>query len=231
VTATIDGGRGIGTDGTDVWVALGARGLVKVDPATGDTLLEIPANATYAAVGGGSVWSTHEGGIGRWDAASGELLGVIPVDVIEVTELLFAHGALWVTAKEDWSVLRIDPESNEVTATIQTGAGAHGLAADVNAVWVTNYRENSVSRIDPATNAVVATIQGVGSGVGIAAGGDAIWVSTQSQGISRIDPATNEAVLVVELPGWNYGVAYADRELWISSVEEGVVYRVSAESS
>lgn len=226
-TVKIDAGRSIGTDGSEVWVARGPAGLVKVDPNTGEELLAVQGGGSYAAVGGGSVWSLHDGGIGRWNTTTGELLAVIAIDVAEVTELLFAHGALWVTAKEDGLVLRIDPATNAVVATIESGPGAHGLAADENGLWVTNYRANSVSRIDPGTNEVVATIEGVGSGVGIAAGGGATWVSTQGEGISRIDPATNEAELVVDLPfEWNYGVAYDDGVLWISSVEKKLVYRV-----
>jgi YVTN family beta-propeller protein len=231
-TVRIDGGRGIGTDGTDVWVALGPRGLAKIDPATGETLLAVPAYADYAAVGAGSVWTEHERGVGRWDTATGESLAAIPLDVAEVTELLFAHDSIWITAKEEGVVVRIDPASNEVVATIETGAGAHGMAADETGVWVTNYQGNSVSRIDAATNEVVATIDGVGSGVGIAAGGGAIWVSRQGVGISRIDPATNKAEPVVSLLGqWNYGLAYDDGGLWVTSVEKRLVYRVELEAS
>ena len=90
-------------------------------------------------------------------------------------------------------VSRIDPATNAVVATIETGAGAHDLLIDDNGVWITNYQANTVSRIDPATNTVVATIEGVGSGVGIAAGDGDIFVSTRSGGVSRIDPATNKA--------------------------------------
>ena len=226
-TVMIDGGRGIGTDGVEVWVALGPDGLAKIDAATGETLLTVPADASYAALGSGSVWATHGDGIGRWDTATGELPATIPVDVTEVTELLFAHDSVWITAKEDAVVLRIDPSSNEVVATIETGLGAHGLAAEENALWVTNYRANSVSRIDPATDEVVATIAGVGSGVGIAAAEGAIWASVRGVGIARIDTATDEAQLIVELPGqWNYGLAYDSGTLWVTSVERGLVYRI-----
>jgi len=227
VTVEIDGGRGIGTDGTEVWVARGPAGLAKVDPMSGETLLEIAGGGSYAAVGSGSVWSPNLSAIGRWNATSGELQAEIPVEVSEVTELLFAHGALWVTAKVDGVILRIDPESNSVAASIPTGSGAHGIAADESGVWVTNYEANSVSRIDLTTNEVVATIEDVGSGVGIVAAEGSIWVSTQGLGISRIDPATNEANLVVELPfEWNYGVAVDNGALWISSVDKKIVYQV-----
>jgi virginiamycin B lyase len=228
-TVTIDQGRGIGTDGTEVWVALGPGGLAKIDPGTGETLLavSVPGEASYAALGAGSVWSTHGRDIGRWDTTTGELLAIIEVDGSEVTELLFAHDALWLTVKDDGVVVRVDPSTNEVVATIRTGAGAHGMAADENGLWVTNYRANTVSRIDPATNEVVATISGVGSGVGIAAGEGAIWVSTQREGIARIDPATDASQPVVDLPfEWNYGLAYDNGALWVSSVDRGLVYRI-----
>jgi YVTN family beta-propeller protein len=209
-----------------VWVARGPAGLAQVDPMTGEVLMEIPTDASYVAVGGGSVWTTTNVAIERWDAITGDQLASIPADVAEFTELLYAHDALWVTAKEDGLLLRVDPASNTVVATIETGAGAHGIAADAAAIWVTNYRANTVSRVDPSTNEVAATVARVGSGVGIAAGGGAIWVSTQGTGISRIDPMTNEASLVISLPfEWNYGVAVDAGTIWVSSVEMQSVYR------
>lgn len=226
VSAGVDGGRGLGTDGESVWVARGPAGVAQLDPATAEVLMEIPADASYVAVGGGSVWTTSDVAIERWDAATGAQLASIPAEVAEFTELLYAHDALWVTAKADGLLLRVDPVSNTVAATIETGSGAHGIAADAEAVWVTNYRANTVSRVDPSTNSVAATVDGVGSGVGIAAGSDAIWVSTQGTGISRIDPTTNEATVVIELPfEWNYGLAVDAGMLWVTSVEGQAVYR------
>ena len=227
VAGEVDGGRGLGTDGETVWVARGPAGVAQVDPTTADVLMEIPdARASYVAVGGGSVWTTTDVAIERWDAASGDLLASIPVEVREFTELLYAHDALWVTAKEDGLLLRVDPETNTVAATIETGAGAHGIAADATSIWVTNYRANTVSRVDPTTNGVAATVEDVGSGVGITAGADAIWVSTQGTGISRIDPATDEATVVLELPfEWHYGLAVDGGALWVTTVEGKSVFR------
>lgn len=226
VTAEVDGGRGLGTDGDSVWVARGPAGLAELDPATGEVLKEIPVPASYVAVGTGSVWTTTDEAIVRWDPDTGTQLASIPVEVAEFTELLYAHDALWVTAKEDGLLLRVDPATNTLAASIESGAGAHGIAADGAGIWVTNYVANTVSRVDPVTNEVVATVAHAGSGVGIAAGGGAIWVSTQGTGISRIDPETNEATVVVQLPvEWNYGLAVDGDSLWVSSVEGKSVYR------
>ena len=98
--------------------------------------------------------------IERWDAVSGEKLASIAAEVAEFTELLYAHDAPWVTAKEDGLLLRVDPGSNTVAATIETSPGAHGIAGDAVAVWITNYRANTVSRVDPSTNEVAATVRG-----------------------------------------------------------------------
>jgi hypothetical protein len=86
----------------------------------------------------------------------------------QVSSLLFAEGAVWVTRWDGSSstVLRVDPNRNEIAARIPVGGvpgwdvGGEGMAAGAGAVWVAGGTgpRAVLERIDPATNDVVATI-------------------------------------------------------------------------
>jgi virginiamycin B lyase len=220
----VKGGSGVAIADDAIWVTVGEETLNKIDPQSGKILLTTKTpGAHYVSVGAGAVWVPTEGGITRVDPRTGAKK-VIAIEAA-ITDLFATDDAVWASAKFEGLVLRLDPRSNSVVASIATGSGAHDLAVDDNGVWVTNYRDNSVSRIDPTTNTVAATIHGVGSGVGICACDGGIMVSTQGQGVSRIDPKTNHVTPVVSLNEWNYGIACGEGELWVSSVT-GLLYRV-----
>ena len=224
VAPGVKGGSGLAIADDAIWVTVAGETLNKIDPQTGKVLLTTKTpGAHYVTVGAGAVWVPADGGITRVNPRTGATKSI--ATEAAVTDLFATDDAVWASSKAEGRVLRLDPRSNSVVASIPTGPGAHDIAADDNGVWVTNYKANTVSRIDPTTNTVVATIDGIGSGVGICACDGAIMVSTQGQGVSRIDPKTNHVTLVVSLNEWNYGIACGDRELWVSSVT-GLLHRV-----
>ena len=223
-TPGVKGGSGVAITDNAIWVTVAGETLQKIDPQSGKVLVTAKTpGAYYVSVGAGAIWVPTERGIGRVDPRTGAVKQ-IPMEA-EITDLFATDDAVWVTAKTQGRVFRVDPRRNAVVATISTGLGAHDIAVDDNGVWVTNYSANTVSRINPKTNRVSATIEGVGSGVGICACDGAIMVSTKYEGISRIDPKTNRITPVVSLNEWNYGIACGEGELWISSLN-GLVYRV-----
>lgn len=220
----VKGGSGVAIADDAIWVTVAGETLNKIDPQSGKVLLTTKTpGAHYVTVGAGAVWVPADGGITRVDPRTGATKSI--ATEAAVTDLFATDDAVWASAKAEGLVLRLDPRSNSVVASIPTGSGAHDIAVDDNGVWVTNYKANSVSRIDPSTNTVAATIEGIGSGVGICACDGGIMVSTQGQGVSRIDPKTNHVTPVVSLNEWNYGIACGDGELWVSSVT-GLLYRV-----
>ncbi len=139
-------------------------------------------------------------------------VGDSPADAIAV-----GLGGVWVDVQAGGggdNVVRIDPRTNDVVATIPVSSSPWDLAVGAGSVWVTGYGENKsgvLQRIDPVTNEVVATITVAPSGHPgpVAAGDDAVWVDvgdTESDSLVRIDPATNRVVATVPLPG--PGMAY-----------------------
>ena len=104
-------------------------------------------------------------------------------------------GALWVTDDHALQVIRVDPISLAIVATIPDING-YGLLATDDAVWVAEYLDTAtVYRIDPANNAVVATIEVASGPIKLAAGFGSIWVTNlQAASVTRIDPVTNEVI-------------------------------------
>jgi streptogramin lyase len=72
----------------------------------------------------------------------------------------FVAGAtdVWVATSED-SVVRIDPDTNHVVATLAVeGVPVEGAAAPDGLLWIPSKKSNTVTRIDPRHNRVVGVL-------------------------------------------------------------------------
>jgi streptogramin lyase len=102
-------------------------------------------------------------------------------------------GAVWFTTSEG-SVLRVDPTTNRVAATIPVGTRAGAITTGDDTVWVAEPDAREVVRIDPVSNAVVARIS-VGTEEScptwLTADATSLWAVLYTLGIARIDATTN----------------------------------------
>src|SRR5262249_13805454 len=119
-------------------------------------------------------------------------------------------GAIWVANHHSGTLVRIDPATNAIAATIAlTDPGPGGLqplATDGTSVWTASASDNTLWRIDAATNQVIASTTitpetsdayGICGGIGVDSTG--VWVSPgcNTDLISRVDPNTNQVVATV----------------------------------
>jgi len=146
-----------------------------------------------------------------------------------VTAIVTGYSAVW--AATPGSVVRIDPSTNRIAATIPvTGIGDSGkLAVGAGSVWVTH--SGSVARIDPTTNAVTADIAVGGPVLGVAASDSAVWVTSQGPSGSQlvtVDPATNQVSgQPTSLPDGATELTYVQGRLWVDiSMNGGSVVSV-----
>jgi hypothetical protein len=201
-SVTVDAGVGPVTAGFgSVWV--GSSTLVRIDPATNETLATIPLGTVPSglAVGEGAVWAV--GGDPRAGPLAGEafLLRIDPrtntvsarLPLEGAYGVAVGRGAIWVASARDY-LWRVDPVRMEVTARIAIDRPL-GVAATADAVWVTGGRvEEMVERVDPSRNVVTASIAtGRSSGVvaTVAIGTQLVWVGSGDGTVTGIDPATN----------------------------------------
>jgi DNA-binding beta-propeller fold protein YncE len=115
-------------------------------------------------------------------------------------------GAVWVSHPSDNNVLRVEPATGTVKATIGVGPQPVTLAISPTAVWVANLGGPTVSRIDPNTNKVVATIRLASARaccsehMTVTYGGGAVWATVAKRGVvARIDPRTNKVTASIHL--------------------------------
>ncbi|HYT78324.1 MAG TPA: DUF5074 domain-containing protein [Actinomycetota bacterium] len=141
--------------------------------------------------------------------------------------IAFGDGAVWVANADDSTVSRVDPATNEVTATIEVvGGGYLEIAAGEGGIWVAS-EAGAVRRIDPATNEVVATIPARHPSE-IIAGAGAVWVSNYDRGtVTKIDPETNTVVDTIAVSGVDpHGLAIEGGSVWVMNDLKGSIDRI-----
>jgi YVTN family beta-propeller protein len=143
--------------------------------------------------------------------------------------------AVWVHNAEQGTVIRVDPTTNTVVATIHVGQGLGDVVLEAGFVWVGNHDDSTVSKIDPRTNKVVDTIAlpPPTGFLGVSPG--AVWVASHENGgtARKVDAQTDQVIATIFSaygPAWS---AYAAGSLWICNLdaEAAGVTRVDPTSS
>jgi streptogramin lyase len=194
-----------GTGFSYIWTAAGsvwahdddARRLIRYDPSSRRVVAQLPTGDGASALveQGGLIWIVNhrDGTLERIDPATNSItpLSKLPGDAPE--RMVFAAGSLWVTGRGT-DLLRVDPATGAVQATIELGAGGIDVRAAGGSVWIAaptaadDLRGNPflerVLRIDPATNAIAETLRATGRVTvnGTAVTGTAFWIADTEHG-------------------------------------------------
>ena len=144
-------------------------------------------------------------------------------------------GSLWVTKINSKEVLRIDPGSNKVIATIRVGSKPElGIGIGLGYVWIADTKDRSIKQIDPNSNKVVHTIavklpKETEGSIGVGEG--SLWAltddgETDSGTLSRIDPFTGEVIANIRVNAGSHCALVAFGSVWVTSTAGGAVLRV-----
>jgi streptogramin lyase len=102
-------------------------------------------------------------------------------------------GAVWFTT-DTGMVLRVDPATDRLAASIPVGTRPGVITTGGDAVWVADADAHQLVRVDPVTNAVAARVA-LGSEQEcpswLAADAASVWVVLYMLGVVRIDAATD----------------------------------------
>ena len=121
-------------------------------------------------------------------------------------------------------VVRINPATRQVVASIAAGKDPSGVTVGEGSVWVTNSGDGTVSRIDPVGNKVTGVIPVGKRPVAIAFGEGAVWVANfLGNSVSRIDPATNKVVATIPLDTSPTSIATGEGSVFVASAEQVIV--------
>jgi peptide/nickel transport system substrate-binding protein len=125
----------------------------------------------------------------------------------------------------------LDPESGDVTATVELEDRPGSVVASADAVWVTNPDIGTVTRIDPDEQEVRDRIQVGENPTGIAVGFDAVWVLESGEpSVSRISPDTNTVVDRIGVGNGPVDIAVGEGGVWVSNRFDGTISRIDPDA-
>ena len=168
------------------------------------------------------------------DANGGEIARSVPVRNTELVR--YGAGSLW-SVSSDGELLRIDPETGEVVATIGLGQEPGGLAFGLGSVWVTARHSPTLFRIDPSVNEVVDRFRLPMDGVEtdltgeVAVGDGSVWVGhgafNPGAWVERLDATSGRVQARISILGGDVDhLAFAGGALWVASTPSGELRKI-----
>ncbi len=132
-----------------VWVASArANHVVQLIPATNKVglIADVQRPCSGLADGFGSIWvpscSTHT--LLRIDPATGKPIAEIPADPSNSEGgITVGAGSVWMVTKPS-ALIRIDPKTNAVTATVQLPSGSDNPTFGDGFVWVSSFEHDQL---------------------------------------------------------------------------------------
>lgn len=225
-----------------VWVtSVPGNTVTRIDPATNTATGTISLAPTGLlpvgiAVADGYVWVANHGGEPTTSVAKIDPSTLAIVDVIPVGSQSFAGpnwmsagaGSIWTDVPNINAVVRIDPVTDKIIATIPDKGVCGALVASDTAVWVAGGGGPGclpgITRIDPNTNTVTATLNAGGQTDALALGTGTLWYGTSiSNFLGRIDTTTTTVVGQLKLPGAAFGLTAAYGDVWATDRDDGLL--------
>ena len=201
----------------------------------GATRLDVPGGMDWITVAAGSAW-TSSGKITRLDGRTGEVVTTIETvgDTCLAPDVGF--GSLWFGVCGTPEVLRIDPKSGKVVATIKLARVSDlqeesSVAAGAGGVWVLA-TPGLLVQIDPRTNSVVRVVKAPAGASAIRASKDVLWVTVHTDStVLQLDPKTLKTLATIPVgPGPQF-LAVGEGAVWTLDQGGGSVTRVDLATS
>ena len=229
-----------------IWVtSFPGNSLTRIDPwrnrVTG-TISLAPGGAgpVGVTVFRGFIWvANHDGepttSVSKIDPATMRVVDVIPVgadDFAGPQWIVSGAGSIWTNVNSLPNVVvRIDPRTDRILATIPAPSACAQLAADSTGVWGAGGDDGScppgISRIDPRTNSVTATFDEVGAPDAVALDDGSLWYgTTTTHELGRIDTRTNTVVSLLTLPGPAFNMTAGARAIWATDPDDELLFKV-----
>jgi hypothetical protein len=221
------GSCGLGYSAGSLWIEdTNSNTISRVSATTRKRLKAIPVGvAPYDAIFAfGSAWTTPhvDGLLERIDPTRNKVTARWPVP--GAVGVVAAFGSVWAAGQD--GVVRVDPASGKVVATIAVDGGAYWTAASSDSVWVTT--PVGVVRIDPQTNAVAATVTLPAGNFGdpdVIAG--KVWVPVITRNVVAIvDPASNRVTSTVKVGTGPFVVTNVNGQAWVPSWKGTDIWRL-----
>jgi hypothetical protein len=191
---------GIAASDHAVWITSGEqqdgeRGgvLFRIDPRRNRVTarLPLPGVPSDVAADRGSVWvATTSGQVLAVEPGRGRIVGAVqtggPLGFTQTVAVWAGMGAVWLADPLAKVVMRVDPSSLRVVASVATGP-VTALTVGNGAVWAVG--PLGIQRIDPASNRVVATLPAaeLNGVLMVTTGAGWLWAGGADQ-VAKVDP-------------------------------------------
>ena len=198
------------------------------------SLLLIATCGTLSAQNAGAAWNVTKPEIKEVQVLFSSIKPTATFKVGGTADwVLVTDNAAWVASTKPYAVLRIDPATNTIVATVKvSGEACSGLASGFGSIWVPVCgKKPALVRIDAAKNTISATlpIPPAGPEGGIATSEDSVWMVTDKEGtLTRIDPSVNNVRQKISIPSGSYNPLFSNGIVWVTGVESNVLTAVDA---
>jgi class 3 adenylate cyclase/ABC-type transport system substrate-binding protein/tRNA A-37 threonylcarbamoyl transferase component Bud32/streptogramin lyase len=214
-----------------VWSLNDGGTLVKIDPRKEEVVQAVPVGTDAGwTVGGGSVWvdDANKPDVIRVNAQYGSTsrirLPKLPDGPQNPTAIAYGAGSLWVS--QGPRILRLDPATGKVRATIESN-DAHILSFGDGALYAVTQYSGDFVKIDPASNTVQwrAHLHPWLADLKAAAGW--VWVTVDSDaGVYRFNETDGSQSGFLRTGDGSGALAFGAGSVWVGNWRAGTVSRV-----
>jgi len=145
-----------------------------------------------------------------------------------------AFGTLWIPNCETQTVVRADPKTFKVSATLAIGTADvnMGLAATADSVWMLTDSRTTLSRIDPVVNKVVGEMRMPAGCNQLLFAENSLWLTCPLDNeVYRINPETNLIEKHIEVSAGPRSMASGDNSIWVLCDKQGKVDRIDPKTN
>jgi streptogramin lyase len=124
---------------------------------------------------------------------------VARLEGFHASALVAADGSLWVTQYDVGRLLRIDPQTGKLRASIDVGGSPGAVIATAGAVWVHDWERGRLIKVDARTNRVAKTLMVGTSNSDITFAAGDVWAIDARGSLLRVNPNTTAVTRRVPL--------------------------------
>jgi streptogramin lyase len=136
-------------------------------------------------------------------------------------------GSVWIGRNDRKEILRLDPGSGRIVATIPVGFHVFSLAADAASVWVVSFEDNMVARIDPSSNAVAVRQSLLHAPAAALIADGSVWISRSGNGtVVRLDAISGAPQAEIPVGRRPLPLAAGSGSIWVRSEQDSTVARI-----
>lgn len=196
-----------------------------------DATFHAPGMPDWMAVTPDAVWvtSSRAGVVTELDPATNQT-GRAIIASKPCSGLVFAFSSLWIPSCGDHTLLRADPKTLAILATVPAGPADSegGIAAGAGSIWIVTDAQSTLTRINAADNRIVATIALPSGSFNPLFADGFVWVSSHAHdGLLQIDPATNKLVATVPVGKGPRFLTAGSGSVWTLNQGDGTISRVN----